>query len=125
MSAYSCDGPEVCCRTKPASEGGSTWWIWVLIILILIVIAAILFLYRERVKLFWFKMRSKFKKDKGRRGPPRGPPRGPRPPMPPRPGFPPVRRARPPVAPMKRRRSYDKRDSAMSDTFKKLREMSS
>ena len=125
MAAYSCGQNQVCCRTKQAPEGGSTWWIWVLIILIIIVLVAIIYLYREKLKLFWFKMRSKFKKDKGRSGGARrGPPRGPRPPMPPRPGFPPVRRPRAPVAPM-RRRNYDKRDSAMSDTFKKLREMSS
>ena len=122
ISTYSCDQAQVCCRTKTEPEGGSLWWIWVLIILILIVLGAIGYIYREKLKLFWFKIKTKFKKDKGTgRGaaPGRPGPRGP-----PRPGFPPVRRSRAPVAPM-RRRSYNRRDSAMSDTFKKLREMSS
>jgi hypothetical protein len=120
---YACDGQKVCCQTKTSdSEEGSAWWIWVLIILIVIVLGVIGWIKRERLKLFWFQIKTRFKKDKGKgRGavaPGRLGPRGP-----PRPGFPPVRRPRPPVAPM-RRRSTDRRDTAMSETFKKLREMS-
>jgi len=117
---YACDGGQVCCRTKTETpDEGSAWWIWVLIILIIAVLGAIAWVKREALKLWWFKMRSKFKKDKGgRKGP-----QGPRPGMPPRPGFPPVRRM-----PMRRappqRRHYDRRDTHIDATFKKLREMS-
>ena len=117
ISTYSCDGVQVCCRTKTESEPSSSWWIWMLIILILITLGAIGYIYREKIKLWWFQFRSKFKKDKGKKGP------GPRPGMPPRPGFPPVRRAPTPVAQQKGR-PYDRRDPQMSATFKKLREMS-
>jgi hypothetical protein len=121
VSTYSCDGAEVCCRTKTTDDpSGLSWWVWVLIILIIAVLVALGYIYREKLKLFWFQIKTRFKKDKRKGGRPAAPgPRGP-----PRPGFPPTRRLRPPVAPMKRR-NYDRRDPAMSDTFKKLREMSS
>lgn len=129
-SSYACDGAEVCCRTKtdePDKER-SSMLIWVLVFLILAVLAAIGWVKREQLKLYWFQMKTKFKKDKGdRRGAPvsgRPGPRGPGPGRPPRPGFPPVRRPQAPVAPM-RRTAPDKRDKAMSETFKKLQEMSS
>ena len=121
VSVYSCDGFQVCCKTKTAEESeGGAWWIWVLIILILIVLGAIGYIYREKLKLLWFKLKSKFSKDKGHRG---GiSPQGPRPGMPPRPGFPPIRRM--PVRAPPRPKQYNKGDKAMADTFKKLREMS-
>jgi hypothetical protein len=123
---YACDGGQVCCAPKdtPDSKGGSTWWIWILIILILAVLGAIAWVKREALKLQWFKLKSKFKKDKGKRGPPSAP-QGPRPGMPPRPGFPPVRRMPMRRAPIpQRRRRYDRRDPHMNATFKKLRDMS-
>jgi len=114
---YACDGAQVCCRTKTeTTKEGSTWWIWVLIVLIIAVLGAIAWVKREALKLWWFKIRSKFKKDKGRKGP-----QGPGPP--PRPGFPPVRRMPMRRAPPQRRR-YDRRDAHMDSTFKKLRDMS-
>ena len=119
-SSYSCDETKVCCRTKISDDSGSTWWIWLLIILIIIVLGAIGWIKREALKLFWFKIKTKFKKDKGRSD---STPQGPGPRGPPRPGFPPVKRQQPPVAQM--RKGYDRRDNAMSETFKKLRDMSS
>jgi hypothetical protein len=138
--SYSCNGEEVCCRTKPSTGGdvaptSSAWWIWVLVVLIFAVLVAIGYVYREQLQMLWFQIKSKFKKDDGK-GNTNGGPR-----FPPRPGFPPVRRMRPIVAPTTQvgppvrtapvktqapiqNRSYDKRDKAMSDTFKKLREMS-
>jgi len=118
---YVCDGGQVCCRTKtePTKEG-STWWIWVLIILIIAVLGAIAWVKREALRLWWFKIRSKFKKDKGRKG--GAAPQGPRPGMPPRPGFPPVRRKPMRRAPPQRRPS--RRDTHMDSTFRKLKEMS-
>jgi hypothetical protein len=130
-SAYSCNQGQFCCKTKTTStDEGSLWWIWVLIILILITLGAIGYVYREQLKLYWFQLKTKFKKDDGR-----GP--GPRDSgIPPRPGFPPTRRRPPQRRPMPARqaassraaqpqkRSYDRRDKSMSDTFKKLQDMS-
>lgn len=121
MPTYSCDNSQVCCRTKTTTpDKKSIWWIWVLIILILATLGAIGYIYREKLKKLWLKIKNKSKKGKGKGG---IPPRGPRPRMPPRPGFPPIRRARPPIAPIQRRPAH--RDKAMADTFKKLKEMSS
>lgn len=121
MPAYSCDQAQVCCRIKTTTEEtSSAWWIWILVILILATLVAIGYVYREKLKLLWFQLKTKFKKDEGKGG---GAPRGPHSGIPPRPGFPPIRRVqqkRPPQA-----RSYDRRDKSMFDTFKKLRDMSS
>jgi len=131
ISTYTCGQGQSCCRTKTTDGGGSSWWIWLLIILILAALGAVGYIYRDKLKLYWFQLKTKFKKDDGKgkgrgsRGRPGFPPR---PGMPPRPGFPPVRRPRPSSvkksAPPKKR-SYDRRDKAMSDTFKKLQNMSS
>jgi len=121
MSDYSCKGSEVCCRTKtkdPNEE--SLWWVWILVVLILIVLVGIGYIYRAKLKEILSKLKKKPKKSKGRRG---TNPIRPGPGMPPRPGFPPVRRPMPPVAPMRQRPSHQ--DKAMSDTFSKLKEMSS
>ncbi len=141
---YDCDGAQVCCGAEEDDdeEGGSLMWVWILIILILIVAGAIGWVKREELKLFLFKLQTKFKKDKGKGGPlpfgrpgPRGPPpRRPGPRGPPRPGFPPIRRQPASVAPVKkerpapthpRRNGNDRRGNTMSETFKKLQDMSS
>lgn len=138
VSVYSCDLGEVCCKTKTTdSSGKSKWWIWVLIILILITLGAIAYVYREQLKLYWFQLKSKFKKDDGKSS---GSSSSGNSGIPPRPGFPPIRRhhpmmRRPPQrinssspAPSQssppQTRSYDRRDKAMSETFEKLRDMS-
>lgn len=130
----SCDRGKLCCgpEADPSEDSGSLWWIWVLIILILITLGAIGYVYREQLKLYWFQLKTRFKKDEGKKP---GAPRGPG--IPPRPGFPPIRRGPPSRGPMPPRpttarpqtatpgkRSYDKRDKAMSDTFERLRKMS-
>lgn len=125
---FACDDSQVCCKTRTnplnPNQKSSLWWIWVLLVLILVVLVAILYLYRENLKLLWFQIKSKFRKDKDGGQSPRGPPG-----FPPRPGFPPIRRGRPPIpqqgqSPQLQSRSYDRRDKEMSDTFQKLREMS-
>jgi len=126
ISTYACDQSQVCCKTKTTTSGTEaslTWWIWVLIVLIIAVLVAIGYVYRDKLALYWFQLKTKFKKDDGKTG--KGmPPRGPRPGMPPRPGFPPVRRRPSPQAAAPRQQSYNRRDKAMSDTFKKLQDMS-
>jgi hypothetical protein len=130
VSGYDCNEGQTCCKTKTTTDETSTIWIWILLILIIAVLAAIGYVYRENLKLYWFQIQSKFKKDKGKsRGTtsPKGP--GPRPGFPPRtnmplrPGFPPVRRPQQTIP--SKKLGYNRRDKAMSDTFKKLRDMSS
>jgi len=120
ISEYSCNSGQVCCGTKtttPKKTTSSHWWIWVLMVLILITVGAIAYVYREKLKLMWFKSKTKFKKDEG--GSSRG---GHHPGFPSRPGFPPIRRSRPPAARM--RTIQSPQDSAMKETFRKLNEMS-
>lgn len=126
VPAYACDMGQTCCRTKTAQvEEGSPWWIWLLIILILAVLGAIGYVYREQLKLYWFQLKTKFKKDEKGPGPsapskPGFPPR-----MPPRPGFPPIRRPMQRAAPpLPQRKPYSRRDKALSETFRKLQDMS-
>lgn len=53
---YDCDFPgDVCCAQGEAS--GSLWWLWLLIILIILVLIGIIF--RDRVRMYWFKMTSR------------------------------------------------------------------
>ncbi len=86
--SLTCNQGDICCKTKAQTDStGISGWIWVLSILILIVLGVILWIKRESVKLLWFKMRSKFRKDKGGPKPALGP-GGPRPPFPPRRGPP-------------------------------------
>jgi len=110
--SYACDSGEVCCRTKTTPKK-SYWWIWLLIILILIVAGAIAWIFRDKLKLWFFKLKSKFRKDKGR--PPQTGPG-----YPPRPGFPPIRRQPMPVG----RPIPQSKDNVMDNVFKKLKEMS-
>ena len=58
-SNYDCGSVSVCCTPK-TSSGGISWWIWFLVILIILVILAIVF--REKLRLYWEKLKSKFKK---------------------------------------------------------------
>ncbi len=108
---YTCDAGLVCCRTKTTPEEGLSIWIWILIILIILVLAAIGYIKRDKLRLFFFQIKSKFKKDKT-------PPSTPS--QPPRPGFPPIRRApqqRPPI------RQLSGAPKPIDDVFKKLKEM--
>jgi len=127
MSTYSCDKAQVCCRMKSKKASTSHWWIWLLVILILLALGILAYIYRDNLKLYYFQLKTKFKKDDGKNTGGAMPPTGPRPGFPPRanmrprPGFPPIRRPQRRPLP---RRSYDRRDKAMTNTFKQLREMS-
>ena len=108
---YDCDFPgEVCCM--PGKQGTSLWWIWLLLVLIILVALGILF--RERLRIFWYRMSSKFK------APPAGPSSGMAQSMMtrrtiPRRIFPPSQSSsRPPV----------RKSSEIDDVLKKLKEMS-
>lgn len=117
------DSSLICCKTE--IEKSSLWWVWVLILLIILVLGAIGWIYREKLKLWWFKLRSKFRKDKGsnENGKPSTPTGG----IPPRPGFPPVRRPQPPIQRMQHRQPSVPSPQArgqLDEVFKKLHSIS-
>ncbi len=100
-SSDSCDGTDTCCVEKDEPEPTPNyWWIWLLLILIILLVIAIIF--RDKLRPYWFKLKSKFKKSKPGFGMPGFPttPSGMRPvgpPMqrrilPPSPQRPPIRR---------------------------------
>ena len=119
-SSESCDDyGYVCC----VDDSGATSyaWIWILAILIILVILGIVF--KNKLRPFWFRIKSLFKKKPKSPGPRRGP-RLPttsqsqmRRPMPPRRILPPSQR--PPI-----RRPIKKRPSEIDDVLKKLKDMS-
>lgn len=130
---------KVCCEVvsapSPAPKPKSLLWLWILlIILIILLILAIIF--RDKVKLWIFKIKSKFKKE------PKKPVTPPPAPMA-RPGFPPIRRpvpilpprrpVPPPVHPVVKTYTSVKETKTttkpagkekMDEVFKKLKEMS-
>jgi len=120
ISSYSsdCFSGEVCCQYIEKPGGGSLWLIILLIVLIILVVLAIIF--RNQLKVWVYKRKSKFKDQKQGRPPARPgfmpPGFRPRPSLPPRGG--PMRR------PMLRRGQAPNKDREFDDTMKKLREMS-
>jgi len=122
---YECGAGYVCCKEKIKEEGGHGW-LYFLIILIVLVVLGIIF--RDKLRLWIFKIRNKFKKGKGgqvtkTRPSPPAPPSLQRPA--PRLIRPPVSRLPPPAVPKipPKRRSSDK-DKELEETLKKLKEMS-
>ena len=119
-----------CCTAKTTPEPVSYWWLWLLVILIILIILAIIF--RNQLKIWLFRVKSKFSKspvDSRQRPsgfPPRAPPNSfiPRQMMPPRPGmnmpqrYPPQQRY-----PQMQRPNQFPRDKELDDTLKKLRDM--
>ncbi|NCO11458.1 hypothetical protein CO038_02590 [Candidatus Pacearchaeota archaeon CG_4_9_14_0_2_um_filter_39_13] len=119
QASYSCgNSGGVCCIPSESSGGISLIWIVLLAILILLVVLGIIF--RDKIKLWWFKMRNRKNSDKSP-----SEMSGPRPP----PRFPPVQRG-PPIQrqPLMRRpqprRASSRADSDMEETLRKLKEMS-
>jgi hypothetical protein len=56
---YTCDYGDSCCIKL--SEDKNLWWIWLLLILIILIIISIVF--RDRLRPYFFKFKSKFKKE--------------------------------------------------------------
>jgi len=109
---------DVCCVEKTAlTPEKNYWWIWVLLSLIVLTLIGIIF--RDKLRPFWFRMKSGFKKSK-----PPGP--GALPPLRtarrviPRRILPPTQR-RPPTRPVPHPASKPK--SEIDDVLKKLKEM--
>jgi hypothetical protein len=112
--SYSCDYGDLCCVEKTTPEA-SYWWIWVLLILIVLVLLGIIF--RDKLRTYWFRIRSKFGKSRPRRGPRPGFPTPPR--MFPRRIMP--RRILPPTQKAPARKPRPKGE--LDDVLKKLKEM--
>jgi len=59
--SYSCPESGVCCFKEQIEDSeGSLWWLWLLIILIILLVLAIIF--RNQLKIWLFKIKSKFSK---------------------------------------------------------------
>ncbi len=61
-SGDDCGAGDVCCVEKVIPPTKSYWWIWLLLILIILLVIAIIF--RDKLRPYWFKLKSKFKKSK-------------------------------------------------------------
>ncbi len=73
---YSCEYGDTCCILDKESGKGKVWLVIILFILIALVVVGIIF--RDKLKVYWLKVKSKF--DKGNKKPPYGrrPPKKPK-----------------------------------------------
>jgi len=109
--SYTCDYGDSCCvASKNKSE--IVWWIWLLLVLIILLVIAIIF--RDRVRYYFNRIKSKFNSD-GKSPPSSAFPSGPRPPIMPRRILPPSSR------PLIRRPA--RRTSEVDEVLKRLKEM--
>jgi len=98
---YDCEfSSDVCCSDE--SSGGGSKWLLIILLIILIILVILAIIFRKQLKMWWFKMKSKFRKGKG-----------PSPTT--RPGMPPPRYPRP----MPRQ----SKDTVFDNTMKKLKDM--
>lgn len=138
-STAACDfSGDTCCitsNTGGSSSGGGAFWLWFFLILIVLVVVGIMF--REKLRIYWLKMKSGLGSGKGHSssgpGPRRfGPPTPPHGPMPMRRPFPERRillpgtqapsRPRPsPSKPASRSKSGAQKE--LDDVLKKLKDM--
>jgi hypothetical protein len=138
---YSCSGIQACCAPKTTTqEETNYWWVWLLVILVILLILAIIF--RNQLKIWFFKIKSKFSKSPVSQQRPNNRP-GPRPGQPgqhiqmpgaarPRPGLLPPRGPNPmmqrrpmprqPRQPRRNAKSFP-RERELQDTLKKLKDM--
>jgi len=113
-------------------EEGSNLWVWIISLVVLILIVILGIIYKDRLRVWWFKMRGKAKTSRaGPRGPPGGimarrpiPRFGARPEPVVRAPVDMVPIAKAPVAPVKESGKKNTKEKERDDTFKKLREMS-
>jgi hypothetical protein len=61
--AYGCEtSSEVCCVEKKIDETTSSLWIWIVLLFLLILLVVLGILYRDKLRPYWIKIGSKFKK---------------------------------------------------------------
>lgn len=135
-----CSEGEECSAGICLPVSGGFGWFWILLLLILIALVVLGIVFRDKLKIWWFKVSGKNKSGSataskgsppGGFPPRRGPPQfGPRPGFPMRPGQGPQGMIRRP-APMQQRSpqrpansSSNPQDKEMEDTLKKLKDMS-
>ncbi|MBM3233530.1 hypothetical protein FJZ19_00375 [Candidatus Pacearchaeota archaeon] len=108
-----------CCKVK--QEQSSSAWIWILIIFIILIILVVLaIIFRDKLRLWLFKMKNRTQK--GSQVTQTRPPFPPQPPrMMPRPMMRPMPRPMPMQKPIEKK---SRTDSELDETLKKLREMS-
>ncbi|MFH1802615.1 MAG: hypothetical protein ABH864_04135 [archaeon] len=144
-----CNGDEDCSSDEKCQNGfcvdsgetpKSSLWIWIIVFIVLIILVVLGIVYRDKLRVWWFKVTGKARSAKprpgggmppgavlGRRPPPRfgGPPGMVRPQMG---GRPMMMRPRPSVPPANRPATNSQgksdNDKEMEETFKKLKEMS-
>lgn len=120
-SSEFCEFNDKCCVEK--TDEPNTLWIWILLFLILIILVIIAIIKRDKLREFWFRLKSKFKKS------PPSPPQGARPAPGRMPSTPAaaqrrIMQGRPPTRPMSRRPSRRPRSSGeIGDVLKKLKDM--
>jgi len=104
-----------CCIEK----AGTSIWVWIILLLILIALVVLGIIYRDKVKIWWFKIKERFKKK------PVQPiaQAGQRPAMPYAPTRPMMPQPRAPIMQRPTIRPYPK-DKEMEEALRKLREMS-
>ncbi len=114
---YTCDYGDVCCVEKTTVEK-SYFWIWILLLLIVLVVLGIIF--KDKLRTFWFRAKSKFGKSKKPPGWKPAPPGFPQSQM----RRPMQRRILPPTQRPPVRRAPAKRPKGeIDDVLKKLKEM--
>ncbi|MFC1710706.1 hypothetical protein ACFLZJ_00925 [Nanoarchaeota archaeon] len=128
--SYECTySSDSCCMEKREVPGGSYTWIWILLILIILVVLGIVF--NDKLRPFWIKIKSGFRRK------PRGPPGGRSGFGPRRPGMPPASSRELPRRPMMGRRVLPsgsrkpitgprprpRQRGEIDDVLKKLKEM--
>jgi len=127
-SDLDCPSGEICSSSGNCvddSSGGSLWWLWIIILVILIGLVVLGIIYRDKIRIYLYKMKGKAKTSKM---PPRRPPVGgipgrrpmPRLGAPPRKGVPPQQMGKP-LAPG--RKPMSPKDKEMEETLKKLKKM--
>ncbi len=115
---YDCDYESVCCIEKEAKSKNNYWWIWILVLLIFLVLLGIIF--RDKLRAFWFRAKSKFGKSKPSSRRPRFPPAFPARPV--RRAMP--RRILPPTQRLPAKRPLIKKPKGELDSvLKKLKDM--
>lgn len=114
-SYYCSSSSEICCveNTNDNSSGGSSVWLWILIILILLVVAGIIF--KDGLRRFFFKLKSKFGKSGNSSG-------GRRPPRPGYPANPMISRGKMNIPERKIEKSR-KPSGELDDVLKKLKDL--
>ncbi len=123
ISYYDCPTGKMCCKKTQSS--GSLLWLWILIILIILVVLGIIF--RNQLRIWFFKIKSKFKGSKPSSAKPpylpySGTPAGYRRMMPMSPGM----KARPGMRAMPASaRPKTKTEKELEETMSKLKSMSS